>query len=272
MADMTVQEFCARHGACRAGHEWAMENCQSMREVWDTARPDWLLWVASRPGVLDERDLRLLLVRRARSVEHLLTDQRSRHAIAVGERFALGNADAEELAAARVAAWAAAATAEAVAATAADAAAEAVSAAAALTPKAATEAVLDWAAATIAAATAAAVSAAAAWAAKAAAAAEAVADAAWTAVREQQYLRLFLLRCDRSVERLLNDRQSRHVVVVAERLVLGSASALAATAAAWTAEAVSDWALEEAAAAKWLRELTPCFDREEVPDAAAAGE
>ena len=205
MADMTIEEFCARHRACREGREWALANCQSMREVWDTAKPDDLIWVASRPGVLDERDLRLLLVRRARSAEHLLTDQRSRHAIAVGERFALGNANAEELAAARVAAWAAAATAEAAWATAADAAA-----AAALTPKAATEAVLHWAAATTAAATAAAVSAAAAWAAKAAAEAEAVADAAWTAVREQQV--------------------------------------------------------------ELLRERTPCFDREAVPDAAAAGE
>ena len=103
MADMTIQEFCKRHGACQEVREWALANCQSMREVWDTARPDWLLWVASRRGVLDERDLRLLLVRSARSAEHLLTDQRSRHAIAVAERFALGNADAEELAAATAA-------------------------------------------------------------------------------------------------------------------------------------------------------------------------
>ncbi len=105
MADMTIEEFCARHGACQEVREWALANCQSMRDVWDTAKPQWLMWVATRRGVLTERDLRLFTVRCARSVEHLMTDQRSRHAIVVGERFAFGNADADELAAARQAAW-----------------------------------------------------------------------------------------------------------------------------------------------------------------------
>lgn len=100
MADMTIREFCELHRACREGREWALANCQTMHDVWDTAKPEWLLWVATMCGVLSERDLRLFAVRCARSVEHLLTDQRSRHAIDVAERFALGNADADELAAA----------------------------------------------------------------------------------------------------------------------------------------------------------------------------
>jgi hypothetical protein len=57
MADMTIQEFCDLHGACRENREWAMENCQTMREVWETAKPLWLIWVATRPGVLSEREL-----------------------------------------------------------------------------------------------------------------------------------------------------------------------------------------------------------------------
>ena len=109
MADMTIQEFCKRHGACQEVREWALANCQSMREVWDTAKPQWMVWVATRRGVLTERDLRVFCVRCARSVEHLMTDQWSRHAIAVDERFVLGNADADELAAAHAAALAAAA-------------------------------------------------------------------------------------------------------------------------------------------------------------------
>ncbi len=70
MADMTIFEFCTRHNACQEGREWALASCQSMREVWDTAKPEWLMWVATRRGVLAERDLRLFYVRCARSAEH----------------------------------------------------------------------------------------------------------------------------------------------------------------------------------------------------------
>jgi hypothetical protein len=57
MADMTIQEFCDLHGACPDGREWAMKNCRSMREVWDTAKPLWLIWVATRRGVLSDQEL-----------------------------------------------------------------------------------------------------------------------------------------------------------------------------------------------------------------------
>jgi hypothetical protein len=55
-----------------------------------------------------DREWRLFAVWCARSVEHLMTDQRSRNAIDVAERFANGQATREELAAAWAAAWAAA--------------------------------------------------------------------------------------------------------------------------------------------------------------------
>ena len=61
------------------------------------------------PGV--ERDARLFAVWHARQVEHLMTDQRSKDALNVAERFANGEATEEELAAARAAAAAAAAAA-----------------------------------------------------------------------------------------------------------------------------------------------------------------
>jgi len=79
-----------------------------MQDVWATARPEWLVWVTTRRGVSDDRTLRLFGVFCTRSVEHLMTDQRSRDAIDVAERFAKGEATAEELSAARSAAWSAA--------------------------------------------------------------------------------------------------------------------------------------------------------------------
>jgi hypothetical protein len=60
--------------------------------------------------VLTDKELRLFAVFCVRSVEHLLTDQRSKNAIEVAERFVNGDATDEELAAAwsdaRDAAWA----------------------------------------------------------------------------------------------------------------------------------------------------------------------
>lgn len=59
--DLSIAEFCERHGACEEGRQWAVIYCRTMQDVWQTARPDWLLWVASRPGVLSAETLRQFL-------------------------------------------------------------------------------------------------------------------------------------------------------------------------------------------------------------------
>lgn len=105
---MTIAEFCSRHSACSEGREWALANCRNMDHAWETLKPDWLIWVATRPGVLDDRTLRLFAVWSARQVQHLMADQRSIAAIDVSERYANGQATDQELAAARAAARAAA--------------------------------------------------------------------------------------------------------------------------------------------------------------------
>ena len=113
MNDMTIQEFCDRHGACLEGREWALANCETMADVWAEAKPGWLVWVATRPGVLTARELRLFAVWSAMQVQHLLADPRSLAALDVAERYANGEATDEELAAAREAAGAAALSARA---------------------------------------------------------------------------------------------------------------------------------------------------------------
>jgi hypothetical protein len=96
----TIEQFCNRHNACRDGREWALANCTDMLHAWQTARPEWRIWIATRPGVLTDRELRLFAVHCARSVQHLTTDPRSIAAIDVAERHASGQATDKELAAA----------------------------------------------------------------------------------------------------------------------------------------------------------------------------
>jgi len=61
MNTMSVDEFCIRHNACVPGFRWAVANCATMQEVWDTAKPEWLVWVATRPGVVVTEALDVLL-------------------------------------------------------------------------------------------------------------------------------------------------------------------------------------------------------------------
>ncbi len=105
---MSPAEFCDLTDPCYAGREWALANCQDMGEAWANARPDWLVWIATRKGVLDDLALRRFSAWSARQVQHLMTDPRSLAVLDVAERHADGLATDEELAAARDAAWAAA--------------------------------------------------------------------------------------------------------------------------------------------------------------------
>jgi hypothetical protein len=100
----TIEQFCNRHNACRSGREWALTNCNDMLHAWQTTCPKWRIWIATRPGVLTDRELRLFAVHCARSVQHLMTDPRSIAAIDVAERHANGQATDKELAAVRAAA------------------------------------------------------------------------------------------------------------------------------------------------------------------------
>ena len=105
---MSIAEFCRKHSACADGMHWALDNCVSMEDAWGKLKPEWMIWVATRKGVLTDRELRLFAVSCARSVEHLMTDERSREALRVSERYANGDATKADLAAASAAASAAA--------------------------------------------------------------------------------------------------------------------------------------------------------------------
>lgn len=160
---MKTADFIREHDACRYCAKWALSVSKDMADVWDAMikqnKHDWLLWAATRPGVLPAPTLRRLACRfvretplaDGRNVWDLLTDERSRMAVEVAEASAEGKATADEL----VAAWAALAARDAAtcaATTAARAAAKAARAAASRATDAAYAAAVYAAAASYAAA------------------------------------------------------------------------------------------------------------------------
>jgi hypothetical protein len=129
---MKITEFCYKHKACREGREWALSlGIETMEELWllEDMKPDWRQWIAARPGVLTDRELRLFACWCVRQVWHLLQDDRSRNAVVIAERFANGEATTEELRAAADASAARAAASAAYARAAASAAARAAASA-----------------------------------------------------------------------------------------------------------------------------------------------
>jgi hypothetical protein len=104
-------------GACADGIEWAKQH-RTASAAWEACdKPDWMLWAIDATGLADskamQKKLRLFACWCARNTPladgrvtwDLLTDERSRKAVEVAERFANGEATREELAAAGAAAW-----------------------------------------------------------------------------------------------------------------------------------------------------------------------
>jgi len=99
MSRQDIADFCNTYNACSDGRDWALNSCASMHEVWLKSQPDWLVWVATRQGVLPEKDLRLFACWCVRQVWHLLTDDRSKNAVIVAEKYAVGEATEADFAA-----------------------------------------------------------------------------------------------------------------------------------------------------------------------------
>jgi hypothetical protein len=103
-------DFCLLHRACSEGVQFAT-NYATMVEVWDNCpRADWLLWILKRTDKGPGQKALLLFacwcVRNTpladgRKVWDLLTNERSRNAVVVTEKFAVGAATPQELRAAR---------------------------------------------------------------------------------------------------------------------------------------------------------------------------
>jgi hypothetical protein len=100
----TFKDELIKLDACKDAIEWVGD--KSVAEAWsECKRSDWMLWFLAKADIkVPDKSLRLIAVRCAREVQHLMKDQRSIDALDVAERHANGEATDEEL----TAAWAAA--------------------------------------------------------------------------------------------------------------------------------------------------------------------
>ena len=100
----TIHELLTELNACEDARQWASDKTLETI-ISDCHRGDWLLWLAQKVDI-DIRLLTLAKARCAKTVYHLMNDDRSRKAVDVAERFGLGLATKEELAYAADAAYA----------------------------------------------------------------------------------------------------------------------------------------------------------------------
>ena len=85
-----------KYAPCKDALEW-YNNQPDSRTAWETCpRGDWMLWIARRLGV-DQRKLFLAKGYCAKTVLHLMKDERSKKAVDVAIAYGEGKATNEEL-------------------------------------------------------------------------------------------------------------------------------------------------------------------------------
>ena len=100
-----LQSLLDEHVVCSPARRWC-KACKTPLAAWRACKnPKWMLWALRELGQIDDGSARLFGCWCCRKMWHLLTDERSRKAVEVAERFAKGRASRKELDAAGIAAW-----------------------------------------------------------------------------------------------------------------------------------------------------------------------
>jgi hypothetical protein len=96
---MNIAELIEKHDPCISGKQWLIDNnIQTVAEAYDKCeRSDWLIWLLVEVKGIDKKQRIELGCKIIRTIWHLLTDDRSKTAIKVAERWCRGEANDEEL-------------------------------------------------------------------------------------------------------------------------------------------------------------------------------
>jgi hypothetical protein len=102
-----IKDFMDKHGACADVREWSMTK-RSMSNVWKKAKHDWLIWLATREGVIEDKTLRMFACWCARNTPignekttwDMMLSEDCKNAVIVAEKYANGDATEKELSAA----------------------------------------------------------------------------------------------------------------------------------------------------------------------------
>ena len=97
MNALQFAEYLKSINACDPACKW--QEGKDLETVWNTCeRGDWMIWLlVNSENEVTDRELRLIAVKCARQVQHLMKDERSINALDVAERFANGEATQQEL-------------------------------------------------------------------------------------------------------------------------------------------------------------------------------
>ena len=93
----SIEEFCYFY---KVRFDTSLSGCgreSSVQESWEKSSPVFLVWIATRPGVLTEKELRLFSVWSSRQVQHLMEHSSSLEVLDVAESFARGLTKEDQL-------------------------------------------------------------------------------------------------------------------------------------------------------------------------------
>ena len=94
MSFRTIESFADYYRASSNVLNWMTEKCGSMEVAWDKAPPGILLWIATRPGVMTSRDLRIMAHRYVSGVLHRFSNVRFTASISAVNRHLAGQVPA----------------------------------------------------------------------------------------------------------------------------------------------------------------------------------
>ncbi len=92
-----IKSFCEKYDTSDMKRLWMLSNCKDMQEVWDTVQPEWLLWLATRKGVLSDKDTIRMSTYWANTVKKWFQDPRVLQAIDMQNKYCTGAATEKEV-------------------------------------------------------------------------------------------------------------------------------------------------------------------------------